>query len=120
VYSFFFAKSLSFSVVSVLTIHQFSKANFLFNQGAMFFAIIKASIAIVQLQQNGSKKGSLNFQEDNKTKDEAKLSFKGASEASFLYPLICKASQEVLSKILALLSINKMSISIFSKYLSSK
>jgi hypothetical protein len=83
-YSLFLAESLSFSIISAETIPQFSKANFLHFQGAIFLAIIRASITIVPLQQKGSKNASLNFQPESKTKAAAKLSFKGASQVSFL------------------------------------
>jgi hypothetical protein len=84
----FLANALSFSEVSHAKSPNFSKANALFNHGAIFFAIISASIAIVQLPQKGSKNISLNLQFDNKTKAAAKDSLIGASQAFSLYPLI--------------------------------
>jgi len=51
---FFLAKALSFSAVSQSTNCKPSKANFLLSHGAIFLAIIRASIANVPLPQNGS------------------------------------------------------------------
>jgi len=49
---FSFATFISFSTTSLETNHRVSKAKYLFSHGAIFLAIIAASIGIVQLQQN--------------------------------------------------------------------
>gem|GEM_PF-1982729 len=68
----------------------------------MFFAIIAASIHIVPDQHIGSSRGVLKCRPHILIKLAAKFSFNGASPVSFLYHLLCKDSQLVLTKILHL------------------
>jgi hypothetical protein len=54
-------------------------ANHLLCHGAIFFAIIAASIHIVHAPQNGSTSGVENFHHDASTNAAARFSFIGAS-----------------------------------------
>jgi hypothetical protein len=64
-----------------------SKLNLLQLQGAIFFAIKAASIAIVQDQQKGSTRGYFTFHHERISNAAARFSFNGASQTSFLYHL---------------------------------
>jgi hypothetical protein len=75
-------------LISLSTHEKYSNAKSLFIHGAMFFAIIAASISIVQLPQQKSEKFSLKFQFASITSPAARVSFIGASHDSLLYHLL--------------------------------
>ena len=78
----------------------FSAAKFLFAPGAIFLAIIAASIAIVPVPHIGSSKTSSAFHFDKYTSAAARVSLIGAIIFKALYPLFVKDSPELSSIIM--------------------
>lgn len=80
--------------------------------GAIFRAIIAASIASVPEPQNGSRRGVLYFQETKAISAAARFSFIGASHASSRYPRLWSGSPVTSMSIRAISSTTSMSMCI--------